>query len=173
MFPSNFMLAAAMNPCPCGNFPDFSRCSCTPWQMQQYLSRVSQPFLDRIDICMEVPRIQYEEIRENIRQETSADIRKRVEAARNIQQKRYEGTGVWSNSMLSVGQIEKFCCLGSGEEELMKQAFTALSLTARTYHKILKVARTIADMEGGGEIGMPHLKEAIGYRTVDKKYWGR
>lgn len=173
VFPSNFILAAAMNPCPCGNFPDFSRCSCTPWQIQQYLSRVSQPFLDRIDICVEAPRIQYEEIRKNGSQETSADIRKRVEAARTIQQKRYEGTGVWSNSMLGVRQIEKFCCLGSGEEELMKQAFTALSLTARTYHKILKVARTIADMEGAGEIGMPHLKEAIGYRTVDKKYWGR
>lgn len=173
VFPSNFILTAAMNPCPCGNFPDFSRCSCTPWQIQQYLSRVSQPFLDRIDICVEAPRIQYEEIRESGRQETSADIRKRVEAAREIQQKRYEGTKIWSNSMLGIRQIEEFCHLGSEEGSLMKQAFTSLSLTARTYHKILKVARTIADMEGAGEIRMSHLKEAIGYRTVDKKYWGR
>lgn len=173
VFPSNFILAAAMNPCPCGNFPDFSRCSCTPWQIQQYLSRVSQPFLDRIDICVEAPRIQYEEIRESSRQEASADIRKRVEAARDIQLKRYEGTEIWSNAMLGVRQIDKFCHLGSEEEYLMKQAFTSLSLTARTYHKILKVARTIADMENEREIGMPHLKEAIGYRTVDKKYWGR
>lgn len=122
---------------------------------------------------MEVPGIQYEEIREGSRQEMSADIRKRVEAARDIQQKRYEGTEIWSNSMLGVKQIEKFCYLGNEEEKLMKQAFTSLGLTARTYHKVLKVARTIADMEGAGEIRMPHLKEAIGYRTVDKKYWGR
>lgn len=173
VFPSNFILAAAMNPCPCGNFPDFSKCSCTPWQIQQYLARISQPFLDRIDICVEAPRIRYEEMRERNEQESSADIQRRVEAARIIQHKRYEGTEIRSNAMLGVRQIEEFCRLQSEEEDLMKQAFTSLNLTARTYHKILKVARTIADMEGTEEIRTPHLKEAIGYRTVDKKYWGR
>ena len=173
VFPSNFILAAAMNPCPCGNYPDFSKCSCTPWQIQQYLSRISQPFLDRIDICVEAPRIRYEEITEGSKAETSADLRKRVVNAREIQQNRYEGMEIRSNSMLGVRQIDEFCCLGKEEEQLMRQAFTSLGLTARTYHKILKVARTIADMDGGGMIRMSHLKEAIGYRTADKKYWGR
>lgn len=173
VFPSNFILAAAMNPCPCGNYPDFSKCSCTPWQIQQYLSRISQPFLDRIDICVEAPRIRYEEITERSKKETSADLRKRVVKAREIQQNRYEGMEIRSNSMLGVRQIDEFCHLGKEEEQLMRQAFTSLGLTARTYHKILKVARTIADMDGGGMIRMSHLKEAIGYRTADKKYWGR
>lgn len=112
-------------------------------------------------------------MRERNEQESSADIQRRVEAARIIQHKRYEGTEIRSNAMLGVRQIEEFCRLQSEEEDLMKQAFTSLNLTARTYHKILKVARTIADMEGAEEIRTPHLKEAIGYRTVDKKYWGR
>lgn len=173
VFPSNFILAAAMNPCPCGNYPDFSKCNCTPWQIRQYLDRISQPFLDRIDICVEAPKLQYEEIRESVPKETSAVIRRRVEAVRSIQQKRYEGQDILNNAMLGVRQIDEFCRLGKEEEFLMKQAFTFLNLTARTYHKILKVARTIADMDGGGQIRLPHLKEAIGYRTVDKKYWGR
>ncbi len=173
VFPSDFILTAAMNPCPCGNYPDFSKCSCTPWQIGQYLSRISQPFLDRIDICVEAPRILYEEITERGRAETSAEIRKRVIAARTIQQRRYEGTKIRSNAMLGVRQIDGFCRLGEEEEDLMRRAFTSLGLTARTYHKILKVARTIADMDGEDRIHMPHLKEAIGYRTADKKYWGR
>ncbi|MCI8319671.1 MAG: YifB family Mg chelatase-like AAA ATPase [Dorea sp.] len=173
VFPSDFMLVAAMNPCPCGNFPDFSKCSCTPWQVGQYLGRISQPFLDRIDICVEAPRIRYEEIRERRRQESSADIRKRVIAARDIQQKRYEGQKILNNSMMGIREIDKYCRLGREEEHLMRQVFTSMNLTARTYHKILKVARTIADMDGGGPIRMVHLKEATGYRTMDKKYWGR
>lgn len=173
VFPSDFMLVAAMNPCPCGNFPDYSKCSCTPWQVRQYLARISQPFLDRIDICVEAPRVRYEEISGRGVQETSAEIRKRVMAARDIQQKRYEGRKLWNNSMMGIREIDEFCCLGGEEERLMKQVFTSLNLTARTYHKILKVARTIADMDGGGMIRMAHLKEATGYRTMDKKYWGR
>lgn len=128
---------------------------------------------DRIDICVEAPRIRYEEITERSKKETSADLRKRVVKAREIQQNRYEGMEIRSNSMLGVRQIDEFCHLGKEEEQLMRQAFTSLGLTARTYHKILKVARTIADMDGGGVIRMSHLKEAIGYRTADKKYWGR
>lgn len=175
-FPSDFMLVAAMNPCPCGNYPDFSKCSCTSWQIQQYLSHISQPLLDRIDICIEAPRVKYTDIREGSAKETSADIRERIIKARKIQQKRYrreKGEQKHVNAALNVKEIEEYCVLGKKEELLMKQAFTSLGLTVRTYHKILKVARTIADLDGGGELQGAHLKEAIGYRTADKRYWGR
>ncbi len=173
VFPSNFILAAAMNPCPCGNYPDLSKCSCTPWEIQKYLGRISQPFLDRIDICVEAPRIQYADISQKGEEESSEQIRNRVIKVRQIQQKRYEGTGILTNSMLSVKELDKFCHLKAEGECLMKQAFTALNLTARTYHKILRVARTIADMDGRESIEPVDLKEAISYRTMDKKYWGR
>lgn len=173
VFPADFMLVAAMNPCPCGNYPDYSKCTCTQVQIQQYLSRISQPFLDRMDICVEAPQVQYEDLNVKRSQESSEVIRKRVCKTREIQKKRYEGTKIFSNARLGVQEIETYCKLGTEEEKLMKQAFTAMGLTARTYHKILKVARTIADMEGEDEILLPHVKEAIGYRTLDKKYWGR
>ena len=173
VFPSNFMLVAAMNPCPCGNYPDLSRCNCTPGQIRQYLGRISQPFLDRIDICIETPRVQYEELKADEIQEDSLTIRQRVERARRIQSERYQGTQVLTNSMLSVKEIQEICHLGEKEEELMKKAFSSLSLTARTYHKILRVARTIADLEGEQDISVEHIKEALGYRMIDKKYWGR
>lgn len=172
-FPADFMLVAAMNPCPCGNYPDFSKCSCTPWQIQQYLAHISQPLLDRIDICVEAPKVSFADIRQRDAGGTSADIRKRVEAARLLQRERYDGTAVRANALLGVKETDRFCRLGREEERLMKQAFTSLGLTARTYHKILKVARTIADLDGETDICETHLKEAIGYRTVDKKYWGR
>lgn len=173
LFPANFMLAAAMNPCPCGNYPDHSKCNCTPGQIRQYLSRISQPFLDRIDICIETPRIPYEELRTEKRSESSEKIRERVVKAREIQKARYYGTEILTNSMLSVKELDLYCKLGEAEETLMKKAFTSLSLTARTYHKILKVARTIADLDHKEQISRDHIMEAIGYRTLDKKYWGR
>ena len=173
MFPANFMLAAAMNPCPCGNYPDLSRCNCTQGQIRQYLGRVSQPFLDRIDICIETPRIQYEELKMKEEAESSEEIRRRVEFARKIQKDRYKEREILTNSMLSVKELDEYCRLGKEEEELMKKAFASLSLTARSYHKILRVSRTIADLEGQEEISTEHIKEAIGYRTLDKKYWGR
>lgn len=173
VFPANFILVAAMNPCPCGNYPDPGKCTCSAGQVQQYLGRVSQPFLDRIDICVEAPKVGYEVLSGNENQESSAEIRKRVCKAREIQNRRYKGTQIVSNSMLSPKEIEEYCCLGKEEEKLMKRAFTNLGLTARTYHKILKTARTIADLEGRERIDAGHLKEALGYRTLDKKYWGR
>ncbi len=173
VFPANFILVAAMNPCPCGNYPDMDKCSCTEGQIRQYLGRVSQPFLDRIDICIESPRIRYEELNTKERAEGSGEIRERVKKARKIQRLRYEGTGILWNSMLGVKELPRYCVLGEEEELLMKQAFTSLGLTARTYHKILKVARTIADLDGEERISARHLKEAAGYRTIDKKYWGR
>lgn len=173
VFPANFILAAAMNPCPCGNYPNFEKCSCTPGQIQQYLGRISQPFLDRIDICVEAPKVSYEALNAGERQESSAVIRSRVCKAREVQNQRYKGTRLLSNSMLGVKELKEHCQLGHREELLMRQAFVALGLTARTYHKILKVARTIADLESCEKIRERHLKEAIGYRTLDKKYWGR
>lgn len=173
VFPANFILAAAMNPCPCGNYPDLARCNCTQGQIRQYLGRISQPFLDRIDICIETPRIQYEELKMKEEAEGSEEIRKRVDFARKIQKQRYKEKNILTNSMLSVKEIDEYCRLGKEEEELMKKAFTNLSLTARTYHKILRVSRTIADLEGQEEISADHIKEAIGYRILDKKYWGR
>lgn len=173
VFPANFILVAAMNPCPCGNYPDFAKCTCTPAQIQQYLGRISQPFLDRIDICIEAPRIDYEALISREKQETSKEIRERVCKVREIQRKRYEGTHILTNNMLDVKELEVYCRLGKEEENIMKHAFQTMNLTARTYHKVLKVARTIADMDGKEEIEAVHLKEALGYRTLDKKYWGR
>jgi len=173
VFPANFILVCAMNPCPCGNYPDYNRCTCTPSQIQQYLGKISQPFLDRIDICVEAPRIRYEELADGKKQTSSAEIRSRVSAARKLQRERDEGRGILNNSMMEVNELKEFCHLGENEELLMRKAFVSLGLTARTYHKILKVARTIADLDGSRSIREPHLKEAIGYRTMDKKYWGR
>lgn len=173
VFPANFMLVSAMNPCPCGCYPDFDRCTCTPGQIQHYLGKISQPFLDRIDICVEAPKVKYESLKSREKQESSAQIRERVCRARKIQERRYAGTRIISNALLDVRELDTYCSLGRPESELMEQAFSALRLTARTYHKILKVARTIADLEGAEKIEETHIKEAIGYRTMDKKYWGR
>ncbi len=173
VFPANFILVAAMNPCPCGNYPDMERCTCTEGQIRNYLGRVSQPFLDRIDICAEAPRIRYEALSGGEAAEPSAQIRKRVCRARELQAARYRGTQILTNSMLGVKELDTYCHLGKEEAAFMRKAFAALGLTARTYHKILKVARTVADLEGEEEICLAHLKEAAGYRTIDKKYWGR
>ena len=172
-FPADFMLVAAMNPCPCGCYPDPERCTCTPAQIQAYVGRISQPFLERIDLCAEAPRVRYEDLTETGQEESSAQIRERVTRARQIQTERYRGTPVRVNAMLSGKALKSFCRLGEGGEELMRTAFSALGLSARAYHRIVKVARTIADLDGEEEIKERHLREAIGYRTVDRKYWGR
>lgn len=173
LFPANFILVAAMNPCPCGCYPDMNRCTCTPGQIQHYLGKLSQPFLDRMDICVEAPRVKYEALKKGRQEESSAVIRERVCRAREVQNKRYKGTKILTNAMLETREMEEYCALGEREEALMKQAFSCLGLTARTYHKILKVARTIADLDGEERILERHLKEAVGYRSLDKKYWGR
>lgn len=173
IFPANFMLVSAMNPCPCGCYPDIERCTCTPGQIQHYLGKISQPFLDRIDICAEAPKVKYESLKNRKKQESSAEIRERVCRAREIQNRRYVGTTITSNALLEVKELDTYCRLGRQESKLMEQAYSALRLTARTYHKILKVSRTIADLEGSEKIEEKHIKEAIGYRTMDKKYWGR
>ena len=172
-FPADFMLVAAMNPCPCGCYPDLERCTCTPAQIQAYVSRISQPFLERIDLCAEAPRVSYEALTKTEKEESSAEIRERVTRARQIQAERYRGTPIRVNAMLSGEMLKSWCGLGRGGQELMQTAFSVLGLSARAYHRIIKVARTIADLDGEEEIMERHLREAIGYRTVDRKYWGR
>ncbi len=173
VFPAHFQMIAAMNPCKCGYYPDRERCHCLPGEIRRYLHRISGPLLDRIDICVETSRIEYEEltgIREN---ESSWDIKNRVEAAHKIQRKRYQDCGWQFNSQLPVSAIRRFCSLREKEEALMATAFEKLELSARAYHRILKVARTIADLAGVDTIQAEHLLEAIGYRSLDQRFWGR
>jgi len=161
-----------MNPCPCGNYPDLNRCTCTTTQIQSYLGKLSQPLLDRIDICVEVPKVEYSDLTEEVREEGSEAIRARIVKAREIQQKRYANCEIKANAHLGIRDMEVYCNLGSEEREIMEQAYEQLGLTARTYHKVLGVARTIADLEGAEEIEGKHLREALTYRTMDAKYWG-
>lgn len=171
-FPSDFMLVAAMNPCLCGNYPDLGKCTCSFSQIQNYLGRISQPFLDRIDICVETPKVKYEELVGNNLEYSSEEMRNKVIYARMCQTERFENEHIITNSQMDKDQINKFCHLNTACEALMKQAYDVFSLTARSYFKILRVARTIADIENHTEIQEMDLKEAIGYRMIDKKYWG-
>lgn len=173
VFPADVMMVAAMNPCPCGNYPDYNKCNCTPVQIQRYLGKISQPFLDRIDICIEVPRVKFDELRSNVKEESSEMIRKRIQKARKRQINRYQDASSKFNASLTSVEIEKYCKLNKECEKMMCQAFEVMSLTARTYHKILKVARTIADLDESEQICVEHLQEAFMYRNIDKKFWGK
>jgi len=172
-FPANFMLVSAMNPCPCGYFAsaDAARCHCTKPQIDRYLGRISQPLLDRMDICVSVEKVQYNDIVKNGGNETSEDIRKRVVAAQQIQKERFAKETYRFNSEIPAKDIPRFCPLGEAETAFMKQQFDTLGLTARTYHKVIRVARTIADLEGKEHIGIDHLMLACTYKSMDKKYW--
>lgn len=171
IFPAHFQLVAAMNPCKCGYYPDRNRCRCLPGEISRYLNRISRPLLDRIDICVETPRMEYKDLSQTGNNESSARIRARVEAARQIQAERYQGQNWMFNSGLSTAAIRRFCPLGTSEQRLMEHAFEKLNLSARAYHRIIKVARTIADLEGEPKIREPHLLEAAGYRSMDRKFW--
>lgn len=172
-FPANFMLVAAMNPCPCGCYPDKERCTCTPLQIRSYLGKISRPFLDRVDLCVEVSKVDYKNLVSADVQESSEDIRKRIIRVRRIQEKRYAGTEIASNAMLGGRTLNIYCRLGVREKRIMEQAFDFLNLTARGYHRVLKIARTIADLEEEADIRESHLKEALSYRMIDDKYWRR
>lgn len=173
-YPCSFTLIAAMNPCPCGfyNHP-VRHCTCSEDSVRRYLSRVSGPLLDRIDIHVEVPPVDYEDLTTKSEEEKSEDIRKRVNAARAIQTKRYEGTSINCNANLDASMFEKVCVTDDRANALLKAAFDRLGLTARAYDRILKVARTIADLEGSEIIRGSHITEAIQFRSLDRKYWGR
>ena len=167
-FPARFMLVCAMNPCKCGWYGHPSgRCRCTPQEVRRYHSRISGPLLDRIDLIVEVPALEYDELRRKAPAESSAEIKKRVNAARELQRRRFGDDGTMSNSRMDSRELRRFCSLSGEGEELMRGAFDSMGLSARSYDRILRVARTIADLDGAEEIGPGHLAEAIQYRTYD------
>lgn len=170
-FPAECMTVAAMNPCPCGYYPDFTRCRCTEGQIKKYMAKVSKPIRQRFDICAEAAPLSFEEIKKNGRNESSEKIRKRVEAARQIQAERFQGSGISGNSQMHGEELERYCRLGKQEELFLDKIYTRMQLSPRGYHKVLKVARTIADLEESREIGIEHLAEAVSYRKAEEKYW--
>ncbi|MDE6944238.1 MAG: ATP-binding protein [Lachnospiraceae bacterium] len=153
-----------MNPCPCGHYPDMARCRCAPYEVRRYLGRVSGPILDRIDICVEVEPLRFRDMIEKPAGESSAQIRERVLAARKMQSDRFAGTKLRFNTDMGVADVEKYCRLEEKERNYMERMFSVMHLSARGYHRILKVARTIADLEGSTGIREEHLAEAICYR---------
>lgn len=167
VYPADFMLVGAMNPCPCGYYPDMERCRCTPYEVRRYLRRVSGPILDRIDICVEARPVEFHDIAEGSASESSAQIRERVMRARQIQTARFAGRGLRFNSDMKAADVERYCTLDGKEKLFMERMFTSMQLSARGYHRIIKVARTIADLEGSSRIGEEHLAEAICYRQTE------
>ncbi len=171
-FPSRFMLAAAMNPCPCGFFNDPSReCTCTPPMIQRYVSKISGPLLDRIDIHIDMPAVKFTELRQDSGGETSEQIRERVIRARDRQLARFQGEKIYSNAQMSPRQLRKYCALSAESERLLESAMARLGLSARAHDRILKVSRTIADLDGAEAISSTHISEAIQYRSLDRNYW--
>ena len=171
-YPANFMLVAAMNPCPCGFFSDPTRdCKCSPTQIQNYVSRISGPLLDRIDIQVEVPAVKYAELANETTGEPSAHVRDRVEKARRVQQQRFADTVIHANANMESKQIREYCKIDSQAQELLRVAINQLGLSARAYDRILKVGRTIADLDGNPHIEAVHVSEAIQYRSLDRSFW--
>ena len=172
VFPSRFMLVAAMNPCPCGYFGHPTRaCTCSPGAINRYLQKISGPLLDRIDLHVEVAPVNYEELRRESGGECSADILKRVCAARDRQTKRYEGTGISCNAQLPSAMLRQACPMTRDAEKILESAFQSLGLSARAYDRVLKVSRTIADLDGSETLEVWHVSEAVQYRNLDRKYW--
>ena len=183
VFPAKTMIAAAMNPCKCGFFPDLGRCRCTPTQIRRYLNRVSGPFLDRIDIGVEVPRqdlgmmaaeksIDEGSFPQTEQRNSSAVMRARVMEARVRQEKRFADESISYNSQMTRRQIEEYCRLSGEDAVFLEKVERQQGISARGHGKILKVARTLADLDGQAEIGRTQLAEAIGFRSFEKKYWG-
>ncbi len=172
-YPANFMLAAAMNPCPCGYHGDNSHeCNCTPAQIQRYMTKLSGPLMDRIDIHIEVPTVNFKELSSDTCGEKSAPIRKRVNTARQMQLGRFASRGgLFCNANMESHMIREICRIDEKGQALLKMAITQQGLSARAYDRILKVARTVADLEGSDVIDTPHIAEAIGYRSLDRNLW--
>ncbi len=172
-FPANFQLIAAMNPCPCGFYTDSHRqCTCSPSQISRYRKRVSGPLLDRIDMHIEVPRLLPDEVLSKQPGEKSATIQARVISARERQTCRFEGTPYHSNTQMGTKALRQFCKLSDECEGLLRAAIDQFALSARAYDRIIKLARTIADLDGSDDIGVPHIAEAVQYRSLDRKLWG-
>ena len=171
-YPCSIMVIAAMNPCPCGYFGDPTHtCTCSEVKIRRYLSRVSGPLLDRFDIHVEVPPVAFGELRGKQTGEPSAAIRERVDRARKLQQRRYAGSGTTCNAKINAGQFDRYCVIDKEAEATLKTAFESLGFTARAYDRVLKVARTIADLDGEEVIRAHHMLEAVQFRSLDRKYW--
>jgi magnesium chelatase family protein len=172
-FPSNFMLVASMNPCPCGyyNHPE-RECTCSPPAVQKYMSKISGPLMDRIDLHIDVKPLAFHEFHHQSNSEDSATIRERVIKAREVQTKRFAGIeGIYTNAQMNTTLLKQFCALDTNSQTVLFSAMQRLQLSARAYDRILKVARTIADLDGSEKILIAHLSEAIQYRTLDKEQW--
>lgn len=171
-YPARFMLVASMNPCPCGNLGSKKQeCKCSAGEIHRYLAKLSGPLLDRIDLQVEVDGVEYGELRSQESAETSASVKRRVNRARETQRQRFAGSGVYVNARMTNAQVRQHCALDAQCEKILENAFRKLNLTARANTRILKVARTIADLEGSETIGARHLSEAVQYRSLDRKYW--
>lgn len=171
-YPCNFMFVASMNPCACGYYGSQEKvCTCTPQSIERYMGKISGPLLDRIDIQVEVTPVKYQKLESNAPVETSEQIRKRVNTAREIQNQRYKNEKIYSNSELTPKLIDKYCKLDEKGKSILQNAFQKLGLSARAYGRILKVARTIADLDGRENIESSHIAEAVQYRNLDRKYW--
>ena len=171
-YPCEFSLIAAINPCPCGFFGHPKRaCICSQQAVKRYLGKISGPMLDRLDIHVEVPAVEYEELTGKRDGESSAEIKKRVEKARAIQNERYKGTEITCNARLTSGLMQKYCKLDESANKILKNAFENLGMSARSYDRILKIARTVADLDGKETIGAAHVAQAIQFRSLDRKYW--
>lgn len=170
-YPAKFIMVSSINPCPCGFYGDESgRCSCSPVQIKNYLGKISGPLMDRIDLHIEVPSVNFNDISGSSKGESSASIKKRINKARRLQLERYKNDGIYFNSQLKPKQMAAYCSIERKEKELLKTAFDRFNLSARAYNRILKVARTIADLEGSEGIKLDHIAEAIQHRSLDRKY---
>lgn len=171
-YPADFALVASMNPCPCGYYGSkLHECKCTPMQIHNYLNKLSGPLMDRIDLQIEVDAIEYDDLKSEELEETSASIKERVAMARNAQTERFKNTKIHNNAAMNSALVKKYCKLSNDAEHVLEEAFKKLNLTARAHDRILKVARTIADLDGSENIKLEHLIEAINYRSLDRKYW--
>ena len=172
VYPASFTMIASMNPCPCGNYGSkVQECKCTPTQIHKYLNKISGPLMDRIDLHVEVDGLSYKELNNTVAEESSAEIKNRVNYARSVQLNRYSGKKIYNNSKMTSSMIKKYCVLDEECSKMLEQAFDKLKLSARAHDRILKVARTIADLDGSDKITIDHLLEAISYRSLDNKYW--
>jgi len=174
IFPASVMLVASMNPCPCGNFgSSVHECRCTPFQIERYLGKISGPLIDRVDTQVEVDAVPYDDLTSKRQEESSKEIKKRVEAARLIQRARFKDDSIFYNAQMDAKRINKYCTINTEAKAFMKSVYNSLKLSARAHSRILKMGRTIADLAGEREIAIEHLAEAVNYRSLDRKYWGR
>ena len=170
-FPADFLLVAAMNPCKCGYFPNFNKCHCDKISVKNYIGKVSQPLLDRIDLCVQTAEVRFSDMVKNDANESSADIRQRVEAVHEIQNRRFTDEPYHYNSQIPPTDLMKYCRFDEEGMAFLEKNFETANLTARTYHRLLRISRTVADMEGSETVKLSHLREAFLFRSMDKKYW--